>query len=1188
MDFKGSFWDETTEYSFSGADGRFSFGRLPEDVPQFALRATHSDYVMSTAVVSVELPKKQYQADIMIHPGLRVRGRIVDSAGSPVARAHLSHLDKGAWTDEQGRFVLPGMTTSEHDGNSTVWITVHKRGFVSGRGWCTPKESGSGQWTLKLLREKELAFSGRAVFATGAPAGGVDLEFRLKDAASKAASARGRVDDDGRFSIVLPQAGVFSGLVQAQGVNLPGYNQPRQRWLAPVAGLGPGKQDVRIVLDDRGAIRAAVRTANPLPASLKFRVLCDMADVEGQYRTVHSSELDSTGGTATIDRLSPGKYRVTVAAVPEERRIWTKDVVLDANTPGRAEDLEFIVPELKFGNVRATVLLPDGNTPAKGNVWLDSPVMGKGYTIEDGAVDLKDIPTGRIWLTTTVEGMAQQTIKGVVRDGQTTDLGRIVLQRFEDATGVVEGRVLYDDGTPAIGAVLVGNGFDKTPVGTGGRYSVRLPAGKGTVVVDMETAVGWPRTAADIGRHGTSWQKETIQAPVQVPAGGTVKLDIVLPRKKLIDLPVDFRGTEKAGLSITLVVELDRCRLVRVWSSPKADPGIIRILHLPSGPTTVSLHAAGLGYRCCQAVPQSKLKDGLVFDPSVKGTITVRTLDRSGKVAKGVRLKVLSEPMAWRDEPASMQRVLDDGTIEFTGLGPGVYIVQATGETGETSAAPVKVQVQAGKNTPVQMTVDTDEAVEAPSATQPATRATTQSAPSERSWQADGEADSLIRSVREAPADKAYELLARAFFAGQYDEVEAAFAEADKAARRELGGYRIALLRGRNAAARFIKYDYADRDNLNGWPTTEGAIELRRLAGLCTAAYGRAYRLAPSSFERGQVYCLWHDMLCSRHFDADSQLLRGGSPFAQPADEINARRLKSQTALVRQAIMNALAGNEHAAKLDDDARKAFVDVFAEEYQKLAAINVPQAAVEQILAGIPDYARMLLADYVLDKPDKSRLTVQYCLWRAIAGPKPDAIERQIIDGRVDEFAGITEKEFDSKVTSPHLPAGRPELAKWWRETYKQHKDNLFFVQFQVAPLPFRWERRDRVRFMELCRSQGRGLASDLAGYEQELQKALNKNSSESMKAALIASLVENRDNSIRFFTMVVKSLGMHEFGRYQEPAWQSIPEQCVVNSGGSGNNPYSMFQMNISKTRPMDPFPVRKALTVAESIQRSNK
>jgi hypothetical protein len=623
----------------------------------------------------------------------------------------------------------------------------------------------------------------------------------------------------------------------------------------------------------------------------------------------------------------------------------------------------------------------------------------------------------------------------------------------------------------------------------------------------------------------------------------------------------------------------------------------------------VSLYAAGLGYRVGLSVPESKLAGGVVFDPAVKGTITVQPVDRGGKLVRGVRLKVLDEPAAWLDEPARMlgsdwgilnmwgvgsdkaastQRELGDGTIELTGLAPGVYIVQATGETGETSAAPVKVQVQAGKNTPVQMTVDTDEAVEAPSATQPATRATTQSAPSERSWQADGEADSLIRSVREAPADKAYELLARAFFAGQYDEVEAAFAEADKAARRELGGYRIALLRGRNAAARFIKYDYADRDNLNGWPTTEGAIELRRLAGLCTAAYGRAYRLAPSSFERGQVYCLWHDMLCSRHFDADSQLLRGGSPFAQPADEINARRLKSQTALVRQAIMNALAGNEHAAKLDDDARKAFVDVFAEEYQKLAAINVPQAAVEQILAGIPDYARMLLADYVLDKPDKSRLTVQYCLWRAIAGPKPDAIERQIIDGRVDEFAGITEKEFDSKVTSPHLPAGRPELAKWWRETYKQHKDNLFFVQFQVAPLPFRWERRDRVRFMELCRSQGRGLASDLAGYEQELQKALNKNSSESMKAALIASLVENRDNSIRFFTMVVKSLGMHEFGRYQEPAWQSIPEQCVVNSGGSGNNPYSMFQMNISKTRPMDPFPVRKALTVAESIQRSNK
>lgn len=566
------------------------------------------------------------------------------------------------------------------------------------------------------------------------------LEFRLKDAAGKAAYARGKTDGDGKFSIVLPRAGKFTGKAQATGVKLPGYNFPRERWLASLAGLGPGRKNVRIVFEDRGAIRAAVRATNALPESLKFRVLCDIADVEGRYRTVRSSMLDSSGGSAAMDRLSPGKYRVRVTAVPQEHWSWTKEVVLDANAPGRAVDVEFVVPEKKFGRVRATILAPDGKTPvATGRVWLDSSAMCGGFSIVNGAVDLKDIPVGKVWLTTTVAGMARRKLKGFVRDGQTTDLGRIVLQRLEDATGVVAGRVLYDDGMPAIGAVLVGDGFEKTPVGPDGKYSVRLFAGKGTVVIDLAAAVGWPRAAANIGRRGVPWGADTILAAANVPAGGTVKLDIVLPRKKIIDLGVDFRAAKKTSVSMTVAVELDRCRLVRTWFSPQSGPGIIRIPHLPSGPTTVSLYAANMGYRSCQAVAESKLKDGLVFDPSVTGKLTVAVVDRGGKAVKGVRLGVRSELMAWLAKPvrglrsdyfpisghgmapgkdARMQRELADGTHELTGLAPGAYIVRAT---GSATGKPVRAQVEAGKSTPVKVVVETHDNAETPAATQPAT-----------------------------------------------------------------------------------------------------------------------------------------------------------------------------------------------------------------------------------------------------------------------------------------------------------------------------------------------------------------------------------------------------------------------------------------------------------------------------------
>ena len=729
----GAITEQQTDYAFSGADGRFSFGRLPEDVPQFSLRSTHADYASASAIINFTPPKKQYQATITMHPGIRVRGRIVDSAGLPVVGARVSHADKDAFADRQGRFALSGVTASEHDGKSGVWVDVWKKGFVRVQSWSAPRQAHAGQWAITIRPESELAFSGRAVFADGSATAGVGLEFRLKDAAGKAAYARGKTDGDGKFSIVLSRAGEFAGKVQATGAKLRGYGLPRERWLTSVAGLSPGMKNVRIVFEDRGSIRAAVRTANTLPESLKFRVLCDMADVEGRYCTVRSSMLDSSGGTAAMDRLSSGKYRVTVTAVPQEHWRWTKEVVLDANAPGRAADLDFFVPEKKFGNVRATILAPDGKTPvAKGRVWMDSSASWGGFPIVNGAVALKDIPVGKVWLTTTVDGMAGRKLEGFVRDGQTTDFGRIVLQRLEDATGVVAGRVLYDDGTPAIGAVLVGDGFQKTPVGANGKYSVRRFAGKGTVVIDLAAAVGWPHTAANVDRLGAPWGTDTILADANVPAGGTVKHDIILPRKKIIDLGVDFRAAKKTSLSMTIVVELDRCRLVRTWSSPEAGPGIIRIPNLPSGATTVSLHAANMGYRSCQAVAESKLKDGLVFDPSVTGKLTVRTVDRGGKAVKGVRLSVCSELMAWLAEPVrglrsnyfpisgvdvvttlQVKRELADGTHELTGLAPGAYIVQAT---GFDACRPVRAQVQAGKTTTVKMVVDTDDAAESPDA----------------------------------------------------------------------------------------------------------------------------------------------------------------------------------------------------------------------------------------------------------------------------------------------------------------------------------------------------------------------------------------------------------------------------------------------------------------------------------------
>ena len=97
--------------------------------------------------------------------------------------------------------------------------------------------------------------------------------------------------------------------------------------------------------------------------------------------------------------------------------------------------------------------------------------------------------------------MARTSVRGVVREGKTTDLGRIVLQRLDDASGWVTGRVLYDDGAPALGAALVDDLFETTPVKADGTFRTRLPAGEGLLVVDLNGAAAWPGARADDSPH---------------------------------------------------------------------------------------------------------------------------------------------------------------------------------------------------------------------------------------------------------------------------------------------------------------------------------------------------------------------------------------------------------------------------------------------------------------------------------------------------------------------------------------------------------------------------------------------------------------------------------------------------------------------------------------------------------------
>jgi len=432
-----------------------------------------------------------------------------------------------------------------------------------------------------------------------------------------------------------------------------------------------------------------------------------------------------------------------------------------------------------------------------------------------------------------------------------------------------------------------------------------------------------------------------------------------------------------------------------------------------------------------------------------------------------------------------------------------------------------------------------------------------------------------------------YAILKGAFLNGQYGAVQEAFKLEDDSGRPLLSGYDFARLKARNAAAMFLRYDQVDRDNLNGWPTAEGAKELRRLAADCTAAFEQAFRLAPSAFERGRLYCLWHEMFCRGHFDADSRLMRSGSPFAQKPEDIDRVKVDEQTREIRQAVLKALEGNEHARELGEKAREKFADVFSAEYGKLATIGVADELFGQILGDLPQYARVTLQPLALDDPDKHRLTLQYYLWRAIAGPVPDDIEKKAVATRVEEVARLIEEKFDGAVTSDHLPGGHPRAADSFRETCTKYRENRFFPVFHRAPLPHLWAGRNRPFVEKTCENLAKAMQRDLERYDMRLTE-LERDKQEGRSREQLLELLERRarehlHGGIRRNTLGVQGWALADFGCYEGPGWHQIPERRVTGEGAKATE-HGFFPFTVRGSRPIGPYPVRKPLTSAEASQ----
>ena len=427
------------------------------------------------------------------------------------------------------------------------------------------------------------------------------------------------------------------------------------------------------------------------------------------------------------------------------------------------------------------------------------------------------------------------------------------------------------------------------------------------------------------------------------------------------------------------------------------------------------------------------------------------------------------------------------------------------------------------------------------------------------------------------------------FLSGDYDAALTALDGKDAAGQPLLKGYRFAKLRARTAVAAYDRYVRVQRN--------KAPKELGRRAKACKAAFEEALHAAPSRFERGRLYCLWMEsFLRWREFDADSEVMRSASPFAQELNRAERRTLAKQKREIRQAALKAVNRNDEATGFAPEVRAKFADVFADEYAGLAAIGVPKKHFRRILADLPVYARMVLEPRIVKAPRKNRLTIQYYLWRAIAGPVPDEIEREVIAARVEEFAKLIERRFDSAITSRLLPGGHPQSATWLRKFYSDHRDNRFIITFHRAPLPHDWQRHNRPAFEKVLDAFTAGLKKAVPRgekstrkLEQELEAARkkpfpSKAAIKSLQEQIARSQVQAK-KKMTMYAGWAQSHAVSEFSHFSRPVFHHLPAHTVGSSGANANK-YGILPHDVSMARPIGPYSVKKAISPKGSTDGS--
>lgn len=381
----------------SGLDGRFRLGPVPRG--DHALAVAAPGYSSKRVDARVETPGAEADlGDILLEPGLAIRGLVRDRGGAGISGARLSAFP----TRSSGPVIMAVEGRSESDGSFAV------SGLSPGSYRLTVRASGYGEATrpfeagadkAEIVLTPAGAVTGQVVDDEGRP---VEL-FRLASRPAPAAASAGTVMGPGRTQDVTSADGRFTLEDLAEGTHVVTVSAPERTpaSISDVRITGGGSTDIgRVRLSAGGTIRGNVTDTSGAP------VAGAALGVRGASRDFGASfapqAVSDTGGAFEIRGAPAGTVEVS-ATHPNYAEGRVTGIEVDPSKgPSEAR-----VVLAEGGRVEGFVRRRDGRGVS--NVAISvlpvrrdggSPFGGGGPRIiqlrDDGSFAAEHLPSGRL------------------------------------------------------------------------------------------------------------------------------------------------------------------------------------------------------------------------------------------------------------------------------------------------------------------------------------------------------------------------------------------------------------------------------------------------------------------------------------------------------------------------------------------------------------------------------------------------------------------------------------------------------------------------------------------------------------------------------------------------------------------------------------------------------------------------